>query len=282
MSVTITPSDSLHAQCPFCGFAWFSDFTTNLFQSDLELFMPLIPICESHQFYSSCPRCSLQFFGSTSKRNLLGFCRPGLVFKEPSHHFDRIILMLKKLDFAFNSQLLFTCSTKDCSLSSYLTEHISSYQGGDSLTLCRRFIEHINSAQYISNLLESIPDDGYLLIESIDYGSMSSNNNLSFIWDERLSYPSCTQICQLFYKYRLILSDSVYIDDDIPFYVLIFRKSSLKQNILIPNFAASRIKLFHDIMRLLDHISSRIVGLKSLAFIGINNYSLHFGFSFVH
>ena len=66
------------------------------------------------------------------------------------------------------------------------------------LFLCVRFFEHITSFDFFTSFLDSIQVGDSIYIEKLDFISLLTKSDPSFVWSERVSYPSSESIVDLF------------------------------------------------------------------------------------
>lgn len=238
-----------------------------------------------------CAKCGLSSFVTTSKHELLGSLNSKIRYNEPTIHLQHASLeLVKRLDERFRTVL--SIGGKNHNLTNILLEEMGNMRVIETerleqisgigpntrkLFLCTRLIEHINSSFYLKSLLSCVDPGDLIYIEMLDMAKLFNRSNYSFIWNERVTYPSrdylIRYMCMSGFRLRKIVS----VEGAEPFFFLIMerlRKFSINQNSIATLRSASRIPL-RDICSQLSVKISKIVAMcRQVNIFGIGHKSL--------
>ena len=248
-----------------------------------------------HNYYlTKCGNCNLIYINSDSEKEFLGFLNYKIKNKEPTYHIGFISEIIKNLIGNNTIYNIVYSSYKDRNLLNKIVEKDKSkfnvyefqtfkksiYKESSfkNIFLLTRFIEHINKKNFLDNYIKSIKEKDLLCLEILNFSESIKNNDISFIWDERINYPSSDFLIKFFKSHGFKKIDSYEFDKGDKFNFIIFERVQKE----IVNFAlsSSNKNILLDINKykkvLLKKTSQIIQNYSSLAIFGAGHKSLTF------
>ncbi|QNJ27822.1 hypothetical protein SynA1524_00100 [Synechococcus sp. A15-24] len=245
-----------------------------------------------------CNGCGVNILANDSPYSLLGNLCRDLKYNEPTSHYFQLITDLNVSLTPENRITIYRCSPKDDYLAqSLFNHHPSKYVifpeylnlhelnniavDANSLFLCIRYIEHVNSYDYLQKLFTAIHDsDSFIYFEILDFQSLINAGDYSFIWNERVSYPTQPQIKSLlstngFACSTFQFSSSQAVEPFLSFFARPLDTRSWEINsALPPSPIASTFSLSNCESIIIQRLKYSLSQVQSISFYGVGNKSM--------
>lgn len=275
--------------CPLCNYLVQAPTSKIYVNSSYTSLFPLFPSPEFKYSPSSCPSCGVSILINDISTPILGLLNPTVTYKEPIDHIPSISLKLSNLISQTPFNLVSTGPKNNLLIHSIIDLNPScttsnSYDltppprsNTPNILFLTRIIEHINSYSLLNTLLSSCADGDIIYLEILDFATLYSLGNLSFFWNERITYPSKQYLLDYFARrhfYPFCLQ-SIIADEPFHFFVLIKQSTSSTTSSLIMQSTPRSSFNINTICNLIRDRMSRIAtSFKSISFYGIGHKSL--------
>jgi len=232
---------------------------------------------QGHSYsWGNCCKCGVGLVLSDTNQEILGFNNPRIEYNEPNSHFGVVRERLNRI-LKGKSVVISGKSQKDLSLIKYLQDSLDTQTSKQvrsseeiNVLVARRYMEHITGRNSVADVLvNDLRPGDILIVEILSFEDMHKKGNLSFLWDERISYPTIQFIEEYFCSQGMNCHEVIRIDsDNEPFSLFILIKQSLPAQV---NLEAKGIELGLLRESLSDLVMTRLGHKKNIAFYGINN-----------
>ena len=160
--------------------------------------------------FGKCNCCEVPRITTSSLYSFLGSLHENIKYREPDFHLKVSSLRLVEHLHTPESTIIYRASAKDDSLANMLSQYkgtnisiepqylfdfnqssINVEFKDNDIVLLNRIVEHINSFDLLSELVDKMKQSNVLgYIEILDFKSLYLKGDYSFLWDERLYYPT--------------------------------------------------------------------------------------------
>ena len=151
--------------------------------------------------------------------------------------------------------------------------YISDRASSNNIWLLSRFIEHINKKEYLDELISRIDIGELAVIEMLDFKALFRQLTASFLWDERIYYPTKEFVRKFFLSKGFVILETYIDSHSEPFFVFVLKRISLIQS---HTSCQSSTLPEPDIVsttyfRFIDCCRQQLSKYRSFSFYGVNH-----------
>ena len=234
---------------------------------------------------SNCHNCGIALSSSDSDHLLLGFLNPKIKNKEPVGHQEKIAeIISEKISSYYIKTRIY--SYKDNLLEKEISKYLKNIedrgyqqvkQKESNIWICTRYLEHINDSDYLNKIIDNIEIGDTFILEILDYQQLVDRKDYSFIWDERVSYPTGDFIKKYFaFNGFICMKEIKNQENEEPFLIYLLKKKfSISTKISINKYLKSKeidiIRIDKNIIKLAKKIAA---SYKSISLYGAGHKTL--------
>ena len=275
---------SLSIACPLCNHQFQFYLDLPYLDSAYSSLFPPTPSTKFQYAPSSCPSCGLNVLINDTSIPILGSLNPSITYKEPTDHISSIALHLSRLVGNTSFNIVSTSPKNDLLINSLLELNPSCTttacydfiplppSNGPAIICLTRIIEHINSYSLLDSFLRSCNEGDIVYLEILDFITLYSQGNFSFLWNERVNYPSKQYLLDFFSLHHFYPYSSISFPAEEPFHsiILIKRPSSSRNSFSNkPLSPQVNFNINHICKHFQDRMSAVLSSVEEISFYGI-------------